>query len=72
MLCCFLLRHIRYKQAGQFIKWSLQQGGPCLRHLSRLLYHLMVSGGRPFPVNDFSHAILDIPDMEVQDKLTEV
>ena len=67
-----LLRDNRYKQAGEFVKWSLQQGGPGLRCLSPAFYQLLAKGGRQMAGDEVTAALNDIPDIDVQQEVTQV
>ena len=67
-----LLRDNRYKQAGEFVKWSLQQGGPGLRCLSPAFYQLLANGGRQMVGDEVTAALNDIPDIDVQQEVTQV
>jgi len=65
------LRTGMYKLAGQFVMWSLHQGGNGIPTLHPLHYSLILGVGLP-PTLNLEEAVNDITDYEAQDVIREV
>lgn len=65
-----LIRDGMYRKAGQFIRWSVQQGGPGLPYLWSTHYRLVA--GKALGESGINKDIRAIPDFEVQDHIGEV
>lgn len=66
-----LLRQGFYMRAGQFVRWSLQQGGPGIPSLHPLHYRILA--GKQLPTNVvWENVASAIPDVEARNVIDEV